>query len=150
MRLWLARGGVWLLRPSLELMIDRHRLWHRLIIGPPERIHIHPTAVISNATLNSSSGSITIERGAFFGQSVLILAGTHDPSLRGEARFTHLPSEGRDILIEEGAWVASGAIIIGPCVVGRHAVVAAGSVVTRDVEPETMVAGVPASFIRRV
>ena len=36
------------------------------------------------------------------------------------------------------------AIIIGPCVIGEHAVVGAGSVVTRDVEPYTLVAGNPA------
>jgi acetyltransferase-like isoleucine patch superfamily enzyme len=149
-RLWVARAGVWLLRPGLEMMIDRLRLWNHLVIGPRDRLFIHPTVVIGNAILNTSSGLIRIERDAFFGQNVLILAGTHDASLRGEERFLELPPDGHDILIEEGAWIASGAIIIGPCVVGRHAVIAAGAVVTGDVEAETMVAGIPARFIRRV
>ena len=150
MRLWIARAGVWLLRPGLELMLDRVRLWDHLVIGPRDRIDIHPTAVISNAILNSSSGRITIEKNAFFGQNVQILAGTHDVSLRGSSRFRDLPEEGHDVLIAEGAWIASGAIVVGPCAVGRHSVVAAGAVVIHDVEPETMVAGAPARFIRNV
>ena len=46
--------------------------------------------------------------------------------------------------VEQGAWVGSGAILLGPCRIGAHAVVAAGAVVTGDVAPETVVAGVPA------
>ena len=149
-RLLIARLGVWVLRPGLELMIDRMRLWDHLVIGPRERIAIDPTATISNAILNSSSGSIRVEENAFFGQNVLILAGTHDTELRGYERFASLPRDGHDVVIEAGAWVASGAIVIGPCVIGSHAVVAAGSVVIHDVAPETLVAGIPARFIREV
>jgi acetyltransferase-like isoleucine patch superfamily enzyme len=149
-RLWVARAGVWLLRPALELMIDRMRLWDHLVVGPRDRIHIDPSATISNAILNSSSGSITIGPNAFFGQHVQILAGTHDATLRGSERFDALPAGGHDVVIEEGAWIASGAIVIGPCVIGRDAVVAAGAVVTADVPAGTMVAGVPARVVRPV
>ena len=131
-------------------MIQRIRLWEHLVVGPSERIAVHPTATIGNAILNTSSGRITVERDAFFGQNVLILAGTHDTRLRGQARFTELPSEGHDVTIEQGAWVASAAVVIGPCVIGRDAVVAAGSVVVDDVKAGTLVAGVPARFIREV
>ncbi|MEY2443252.1 MAG: hypothetical protein QOJ46_2678, partial [bacterium] len=48
----------------------------------------------------------------------------------------------------EGAWIGSGAIVLGPCRIGAHAVVAAGAVVTEDVAPETLVAGVPARTVR--
>ena len=149
-RLWLARAGVWLLRPGLELMLDRHRLWEHLVVGPLDQLDIHPTAVIGNAILNTSSGRITIGPQAFFGHNVLVLAGTHDPSLRGERRFADLPENGRDVVIQDGAWIASGAIIIGPCVIGRNSVVAAGAVVNADVSPDTMVAGAPARFVRHL
>ncbi|MFT4034161.1 MAG: hypothetical protein QM679_01140 [Patulibacter sp.] len=49
-----------------------------------------------------------------------------------------------------GAWVAAGAIVLGPCVIGENAVVAAGAVVTGDVAPYTVVAGVPAKPVRRL
>jgi acetyltransferase-like isoleucine patch superfamily enzyme len=141
---------VWLLKPALASMIDRHRLWYPLVVGPRERVHLGPDAVVGNAILNAESGTISIERDAFFGQNVLIAAGTHEPELFGSPRFHQLPRTGHDVVVGEGAWIASRAIIIGPCVIGRHAVVAAGSVVTRDVEPYTMVAGVPARFVRRL
>lgn len=52
------------------------------------------------------------------------------------------------ILIEDDCWIASGATITSGVRVGHGSVVAAGSVVTRDVPPMSVVAGVPARVIR--
>jgi acetyltransferase-like isoleucine patch superfamily enzyme len=46
--------------------------------------------------------------------------------------------------------VASNATILGPCVIGEHAVVAAGAVVTGDVPARTIYAGVPAKLVGTV
>jgi len=54
----------------------------------------------------------------------------------------------RPIVIERGAWIAAGAIVIGGVTVGENSVVAAGSVVTKDVPPNTLVGGNPATVIR--
>jgi len=116
--------------------------------GPPERIHVAQTAIVNDALLNTESGSITIERDAFFGHRVSVLTGTHDVSRRGLERQQAVPSEGHDVHVEQGAWIGSGAILLGPCRIGAHAVVAAGAVVTGDVAPETVVAGVPARVLR--
>jgi acetyltransferase-like isoleucine patch superfamily enzyme len=144
----IARVGVWLLRPALETMIDRHRLWVPLVVGSRERLTIATSAVVGDATLNVMSGTITIEEHVFFGQHVMIAAGTHDHKLFGRGRFEAVPENGYDVVIREGAWVASGSIVIGPCEIGEHAVIAAGSVVRDDVAPYTMVAGVPARVVR--
>lgn len=53
------------------------------------------------------------------------------------------------VVIEDGAWVGAGAIILPGVTVGRKAIVGAGSVVTRDVAPCTIVAGNPARLIGR-
>ena len=55
-------------------------------------------------------------------------------------------SEGKKsrIIIEDNAWVATRAMILKGVTIGHHAVVAAGSVVTKDVAPYSFVAGVPA------
>jgi acetyltransferase-like isoleucine patch superfamily enzyme len=45
-------------------------------------------------------------------------------------------------------WIAAGATIIGGVTLGENSVVAAGAVVTRDVPPNSLVAGVPAKVIR--
>lgn len=119
-----------------------------LVWGPSERVHVAHTAVINDALLNTESGSITIDADAFFGHRVSVITGTHDFERRGLARQRAVPSEGHDVHVGEGAWVGSGAILLGPCRIGAHAVVAAGAVVTRDVAPQTLVAGVPARLVR--
>ncbi len=118
-----------------------------VVYGPAERLAIAPTAIVNDALLNTMSGTITIGEHAFFGHGVRVLTGTHDVTKRGRERQEAIPDAGRDIVVEEGAWVGSGAMLLGPCRVGAHAVVAAGAVVSSDVAPETLVAGVPARVV---
>ncbi|HTK35052.1 MAG TPA: sugar O-acetyltransferase [Caulobacteraceae bacterium] len=56
----------------------------------------------------------------------------------------------KPIVIGRNVWIAAGATIIGGVTVGENAVVAAGSVVTRDVPPNTLVGGNPARVIRSI
>lgn len=119
-----------------------------LLWGPAERLHVADSAVLNDALLNTVSGSITVGPHAFFGHRVSVLTGTHDIAYRGEARQLAVPQEGRDVHVDAGAWVGSGAILIGPCRIGADAVVGAGAVVIGDVAPETIVAGVPARLVR--
>jgi acetyltransferase-like isoleucine patch superfamily enzyme len=58
------------------------------------------------------------------------------------------PHRSLPIVVEDGAWIGSRALVLGGVTIGREAVVAAGSVVTRDVPPHAIVAGVPARVIR--
>ena len=51
-------------------------------------------------------------------------------------------------MIEKNVWIAAGATIIGGVTVGDNSVVAAGSVVTKNVPPNTLVGGNPARVIR--
>jgi acetyltransferase-like isoleucine patch superfamily enzyme len=62
------------------------------------------------------------------------------------------PGEGirsESVVVEEDVWVGHGACVMPGVRIGRGAVVGAGSVVTRDVEPYTVVAGVPAKRVRK-
>jgi acetyltransferase-like isoleucine patch superfamily enzyme len=54
------------------------------------------------------------------------------------------------IIIEDNAWVATRAMVMKGVTIGEGAVVAAGAVVTKDVQPYTMVAGVPAKFVKNI
>lgn len=126
-------------------LLEEHSIW-----GPRERVHLAPTAQVNDALFNVSSGEIVVGEHVIFGHGVAVITGTHDPNRLGEERARHWPLEGRDVHIAEGVWIGSGAIVLGPCRIGRHAVVGAGSVVRSDVDPFTLVAGVPAKAIRAV
>lgn len=123
---------------------------HPYIFGPEDRLTIGRDAVVGDALLNTIGGTIILEEGAFFGHGVSLLTGTHDTSKQGIERQAATPVEGRNILIETGAWLASNVTVVGPCRIGAHAVVCAGAVVTRDVAPGAIVAGVPAEPISSV
>ena len=56
----------------------------------------------------------------------------------------------KPIVIERNVWIAAGATIIGGVTVGENSVVAAGSVVTKDVPPNTFAGGNPARVIRSI
>lgn len=56
----------------------------------------------------------------------------------------------KKIIIEDGAWIAAGAIILPGVTVGKGAIVGAGAVVSRDVPPMTMVVGNPARAVKKL
>lgn len=56
----------------------------------------------------------------------------------------------KPIVIERGVWIAAGAVVIGGVTIGENSVVAAGSVVTKDVPANTLVGGNPAQIIRSI
>jgi len=60
------------------------------------------------------------------------------------------PPSSTPVIIEDDVLIGANAVILEGVRIGKGAVVAAGSVVTKDVEPETVVAGTPAKPIKRV
>jgi acetyltransferase-like isoleucine patch superfamily enzyme len=120
------------------------------VYGDPTRLHISSTAVVNNTLFNLSSGEITVGEHAFFGHNCSVLTGTHDFTKFGAERQVAVPKSGRDVVIEEGVWVSSNAVVVAPCRIGAHAVVGVGALVLRDVEPYTVVAGNPARVLRTI
>ena len=89
-------------------------------------------------------GGIDIANDVMIGPNVSIITTGHplEPSQRRAATI------GKPIVIENGVWIATGATIIGGVTLGENSVVAAGSIVTNDVLPNTLVGGNPARVIR--
>jgi acetyltransferase-like isoleucine patch superfamily enzyme len=131
--------------------LDQRRdddLYRYRVHGDRSRLKIDPTAIVNNALFNVSSGDITVGPYAFFGHDVSVLTGTHDIDKFDRERQTAIPRTGRDVVIHEGAWLASGVLVLGPCEIGAHAVVGAGSLVLGDVPPYAIVVGRPAKLVR--
>ncbi|HEX4340632.1 MAG TPA: DapH/DapD/GlmU-related protein [Polyangiaceae bacterium] len=91
-------------------------------------------------------GGLSIADDVMIGPNVSIITSGHpiEPSQRRASVIA------RPIVIEKNVWIAAGAIIIGGVTVGENSVVAAGSVVTRDVPADSLVGGNPARVIRSI
>jgi acetyltransferase-like isoleucine patch superfamily enzyme len=94
-----------------------------------------------------AQGLIAIGEDVLIGPGVQIFSEDHSFSradvpirLQGERR--------RKVTIEDNCWIGAGVTIVGGVTIGRGSVVAAGSVVVRDIEPDSLAAGVPAKRIR--
>ena len=136
-----------IVRPRISQAIRRALLNQPAIFGDENRVKIAANAIVHNALFNVQSGHILVAEDVFFGHNVSLLTGTHDYSKFGAARKEAIPTDMHDIVVGKGAWLASNVTVIGPAKIGEHAVVAAGAVVTGDVEPFAIVAGVPACKI---
>jgi acetyltransferase-like isoleucine patch superfamily enzyme len=132
-RIWLAIGG-----PSSAAWTDYVRRWGGLHhVG--EECSILPSTVFSDPEYVSLGNNVHFSACTILG---------HDASI---AMLDHALEETLDavgyVVIHDNVFVGFGAIVMPNCSIGPNAIVAAGSVVTKDVPPNSVVGGVPASVI---
>lgn len=96
---------------------------------------------INRGSYLDTKGGITVGNAAGIGEFVRIF--THSHGEADHALRTYAP-----VIIGDYAKIFAGAMILPGVTIGREAIIAGGSVVTRDVPPGTVVAGVPARVIR--
>lgn len=113
-----------------------------------KEVYIGNNVRLTDVFLNAVGAKIEIGDEVFFGHRVMILAGSHEYYRLGIERQRAI--RGKPIQIGRGVWIGSGAIVLGGVNIGEHAVIAAGSVVTKDVPPFAMVAGVPAKVVKEI
>lgn len=115
---------------------------------------------LANTLINLEGGSVRVGDYSIFGHNVMLLTGRHEfhegmrvsqyiqkTNERWPGNGAEVPRQNNDISIGSGSWIASGSIILGGVTIGDAAIVAAGSVVTRDIPDYAIVAGVPARVI---
>lgn len=135
------------------LMVDIYRkesLKITRVWGDEARVIVGRNVELNDALINTVCGIVTIGDDSFFGHGVCLLTGTHDYHKKGLARQSSVPEFGRDIVIGRGVWIASRTIVLAPCIIGDHAVIAAGSIVTGDLESKGFYAGSPAKLLRLI
>src|SRR5690606_15160530 len=135
---------------ALLPVISQMQLNQPCIWGDPARFINKNTISCCNVLVNTRCGRVIIERDVLFGHNVSLLTGTHNYRQRGMARITDVPADGRDIIVENGVWLASGVTVIGPARIGAHACVSANSLVLGDIKPGWLYAGSPAVPIRKI
>lgn len=90
-------------------------------------------------------GGITVGDGCFIGHNVTIATLNHD--LNPETRANMLPAP---VILGKNVWVGSDSTILPGVEIGDGAIIGAGSVVTKNVKPNTIVCGNPAKFVKNV
>lgn len=109
----------------------------------PQNLTIHGNCHIGRFCQIDARGGITIGRNVVIASHTLLITADHDVQAPGfDGRL------GR-ITIEDRVWLGSRVVVLKGVTIGEGAVVAAGSVVHRDVPPWTIVSGVPAQPIGR-
>jgi acetyltransferase-like isoleucine patch superfamily enzyme len=94
---------------------------------------------------------VTIQDNVFIGHSVVFINDTYPRATNGNGMLqTEKDWKVGPILVKNGASIGSNCTILCNVTIGENAIVGAGSVVTRDVPPNTIVAGNPARIFRTV
>ncbi len=122
------------------------------------KLHPRPTIVIGDHTYLGYATRIFVSDRVTFGKHVLVanevfFVGHDSHPLDPVKRANNEPPDARGggpIVVEDYAWIGSHAIILKNVTIGKAAVVATGAVVTKDVEPFTVVAGNPARVVKRL
>ena len=123
-----------------------------------DNIHIGNNVSINHRCLFVDSNRITIGSNVLIAPGVQINTSTHPVDLEDRLTKDWTPESGEyfcrtralPVSIGNGCWIGAGAVILAGVTIGDGAVVAAGAVVTKDVEPNTIVGGVPAKVIKKI
>lgn len=107
-----------------------------------------PNSYIGHVTfVQAAAGhAVRIGRGCRISHGIRIYTST--PDADADQLAPVVGTRSGDVVIGDGAWIGAGCYIGPGITIGENAVVGANSVVTRDVEPWTIVGGVPATLIR--
>ncbi len=117
-------------------------------------VEIQKNALIGNNCKISSHSficeGVTIEDDVFIGHGVTFINDIYPRATAGGRLQTEADWKVEKTLVRRGASIGSGATILARITIGENAVIGAGSVVTRNVPPNTIVAGHPARRLRRL
>lgn len=92
---------------------------------------------------------ITIEDYVSIGMNTMIFAHSN-PTCSLEIKQKYYPRKVAPTTIKRGAWIPPGCVILAGVTIGENSIIGAGSVVIKDVEAYTIVAGNPAKLVKRL
>ena len=110
-----------------------------VMIGDHTRIGLHNTII----------GPVIIGSHVNLAQGITITALNHIFE-NSEKRIDEQGVSTSAVVIEDDIWIGANAVVLPGVTIGHHSVVAAGAVVTKDVPPHSLVAGVPAKVIKQI
>ena len=125
-------------------LADKAVIYAGTEVRSPQNIKIGQGSIIGDNSILDGRNGITIGSYVVFASNVRIWTEQHD---HRDPWFRCKTQEHKPVVIDDRAWIGSHTIILHSVHIGEGAVVAAGAVVTHDVEPYTIVAGIPAKKV---
>ena len=110
-----------------------------VIISDHTRVGIHNTII----------GPVSIGSHVNLAQGITVTALNHNFA-DTEKRIDEQGVSTTPVVIEDDVWIGANAVVLPGVRIGTHSVVAAGAVVTKDVPPHSIVAGIPAKIIKKI
>jgi acetyltransferase-like isoleucine patch superfamily enzyme len=112
-------------------------------VSEPAKLVIGDHTIVNNSCRFDNRRQIIVGNNVSVSYGVLILTLGHDMDSPDFA------IQGGDVTVEDYAWLCARCMIMPNVRIGKGAVVLPGAVVTKDVEPFSVVGGVPAKFVRK-
>ena len=120
----------------------------------PANVYFMGHNSIKNTSILATNAKFIMKPYSFAGEGLRVSTGDHARLIGRwiyDIRDNEKP-EGydKDVIIESDVWIGRNVIILPKANIGNHCIIAAGAVVTKDVPPHSLVAGVPAKFIKQI
>jgi maltose O-acetyltransferase len=112
-------------------------------------LEIDEECFLGDECLLDLAEGIHLERQVTLAERVLVLTHTN-VGYRDHPLQRHFPATAAPVVVETGAFLGANVTVLPGVRIGRRSFVAAGSVVTKDVPPDTLVGGVPARVLRPI
>jgi acetyltransferase-like isoleucine patch superfamily enzyme len=134
--------------PWIERGRNVNVTWSTSVVSPNRRVRFGNNVWVGlRCVINSD---LTVGNDVLIASHVGLLSrNAHRYDLVGVSMFQSIPCETGEIVIEDDVWIGFGAIILSGVRIGRGSIIAAGSVVQKDVPPYSIFAPAQGSVIRR-
>lgn len=119
-------------------------------IYAPRQVSIGSNCVLNDFVHIWGSGGVIIEDETIVAAHTVITSQSHKIEALENAELYRETADNRPVYIGRNVWIGSNVTVLPGIEIGADSVVAAGAVVTRDVPPRTLVAGIPARVVRQL
>lgn len=114
----------------------------------PKNIVIGENVSINRFTVITAKDKVTIGNNVLIGSNVIINSGNHNFS-KVDIPINQQGHTLAPIIIEDDVWIGSNVCVLAGVTIGKGSVIGAGAVVTKNVEPYSVMGGVPARLIKK-
>jgi len=134
---------LWFYKKIMKFNLDENvSLFMHCSFDAAKGLTIGRDSVINKGCRLDTRGEIKIGQKVSISQEVVILTADHDADTQDFVGRT------RKVVIEDFVWIGTRAMILPGVTIGKGAIIAAGTLVTKNVDSFAIVAGVPAKFIK--